>query len=448
MDWSHTKKKLQKALPYLLASSAVVGLAYDVVVNQVLSVESFLVSLLLAIPFVLLVGTTNILLDRFLSKRFAWSSSNYSRIAYSIVWALLVNTVVVLIVSYVHFIVIKNSSIENFFAGRMALSHWFLINTSLVFSALIQVFAYKKQLIKNYEQSVVEQEFIATTASTQVQSLKNQLDPHFLFNSLNVLTSLIQEDQAAAQRFTQSMSKVYRYVIEQNSKELATVAEEIEFAKLYSKMLQTRFDDSVQFEFPQSVPENGYIVPLSLQLVLENCIKHNRATSEEPLIVRIEISGNTLSVRNNIQRKSQEQMGTGIGLQNIIKRYNLLTDREVLISDDSRYFSVVIPILTQKQNVMTHNTSPLTEYEKAYKRVEELKGFYGNLISYCIFIPFLFFVNWKTSTAYWWAFWPMLGWGIGVVSHAFKVFGIGREWEEKQIRKYMEKNGETKENWK
>ena len=96
---------------------------------------------------------------------------------------------------------------------------------------------------------------------------------------------------------------------------------------------------------------------------------------------------------------------------------------------------------------ITYNKENLA-YEKAAKRVEELKGFYGNLISYCIFIPFLFFINWKTSPGYYWAFWPMLGWGIGVAAHAFQVFGIGKDWEERQIQKYLEKEEKDANKWK
>lgn len=98
--------------------------------------------------------------------------------------------------------------------------------------------------------------------------------------------------------------------------------------------------------------------------------------------------------------------------------------------------------------MQTYEYTEDTSYKQAKKRVEELKGFYGNLISYCIFIPFLFFINWRTSPNYWWAFWPMLGWGIGVVSHAIHIFWIGRDWEERQIKKYMKKDNENTNQWK
>jgi hypothetical protein len=288
---------------------------------------------------------------------------------------------------------------------------------------------------------VVEQKLIAKSANAQFESLKNQLDPHFLFNSLNVLSALIDENPNQAQRFTASMSKIYRYVLEQKDKELVTVEEEIEFAKIYCNLLKTRFEDSVSFEFNVNESDmKSFVVPLSLQLLLENCIKHNLATSSKPLHIKIYSENGNLLIENNLQQREQVKESAGIGLSNIVQRYSLLTKENVFIEKSDDFFRVKIPVLTQK--IKTMNTQPSREsiaYQRASKRVKELKGFYGNLISYCIFIPFIIFINLWTSPEYHWFWWPMLGWGIGVISHALQVFGIGRTWEEKQIQKILEK---------
>src|SRR5690606_32949107 len=121
------------------------------------------------------------------------------------------------------------------------------------------------------ENRVIEQKIIAGTASAKFDALKNQLDPHFLFNSLNVLTSLIEENPEAATRFTTSLSKVYRYVLEQKSKELVTLEEELKFAELYMSLLAVRFEDSIVFTTPSKLENpQAKVVPLSLQLLLEN----------------------------------------------------------------------------------------------------------------------------------------------------------------------------------
>ncbi|WP_449400033.1 sensor histidine kinase [Chryseobacterium wanjuense] len=153
--------------------------------------------------------------------------------------------------------------------------------------------------------------------------LKNQLDPHFLFNSLNVLSSLIDESPKQAQKFTASMSKIYRYVLEQKDKELVTVEDELEFAKTYCDLLKTRFEDSVDFVFDVKKEDyRRFVVPLSLQLLLENCIKHNFATSSKPLIIKIFSENDTLCIENNLQVREQIKESSGIGLANIVQRYS------------------------------------------------------------------------------------------------------------------------------
>ncbi|HCN11752.1 MAG TPA: histidine kinase, partial [Chryseobacterium sp.] len=319
-------------------------------------------------------------------------------------------------------------------------------NIALLVSAILHAKSFMEEWKKSTRKEVVEQKIIAKSANAQFESLKNQLDPHFLFNSLNVLSSLIDENPNLAQRFTSSMSKIYRYVLEQKDKELVTVEEELDFAKTYCELLKTRFEDSVNFEV-EVKDKKGFVVPLSLQLLLENCIKHNFATSAKPLIIKIYSENGNLIVENNLQAREQVKEREGIGLSNIVQRYSLITNRNVFIEKSEDYFKVKLPILTQKISAMnTNNSNEQIAYQKAAKRVEELKGFYGNLISYCIFIPFLFLINWKTSPNYYWAFWPMFGWGIGVIAHGIQVFGIGRDWEEKQIKKFMQKE-ESKE-WK
>ena len=183
------------------------------------------------------------------------------------------------------------------------------------------------------------------------------------------------------------------------------------------------------------------VVPLSLQLLLENCIKHNFATSSKPLNIRIFTEGKFLCIENNLQVREQLKESAGIGLANIVQRYALLTKENVFIEKTEQTFKVKIPILTEKiSQTMTTNTSQSTEniaYERAVKRVKELKGFYGNLISYCIVIPFLVIINLITSPKDIWFYWPMLGWGIGLVAHGMNTFAIGRNWEERKIQQIM-----------
>jgi sensor histidine kinase YesM len=300
------------------------------------------------------------------------------------------------------------------------------------------------------ENRVKEQKIIAGTASAKFESLKNQIDPHFLFNSLNVLSSLIEENPENAQRFTTSLSKIYRYVLEQKDKELVSVEEELAFAKTYMNLLKMRFENSLFYELPSTIPNpEAKVVPLSLQLLLENTVKHNVVSEQRPLNIRIFIEGDYLVIQNNYQKKEVLQERQGVGLQNIINRYGIITNRKVLIEQNKQTFTVKLPILTKQISVMetTAKYSENTAYYRAKKRVEQLKGFYGNLISYCCVIPVLIFINLNYMPEFQWFWFSAAGWGFGLTMHAFQTFGYGANWEQRKVQEIMNKE-DRKQTWK
>ncbi|WP_265426741.1 2TM domain-containing protein [Chryseobacterium sp. YIM B08800] len=406
------------------------------------NLENFSLTLFISVMYSFLIGTGNGLINSFLNKNVPWSEATTKRAILSIVSILIANFILVYFCNYINFVVIqKVATTEAFFSGKYNFINWFMVNVALLISAFLHAKSFMEELKRSSKKEVVEQKLIAKSANAQFESLKNQLDPHFLFNSLNVLSSLIDENPSQAQKFTASMSKIYRYVLEQKDKELVTIEDEIEFAKTYCGLLKTRFEDSVNFIF--DVKENDlrrFVVPLSLQLLLENCIKHNLATSSKPLLIRIFTEGGTLCIENNLQIREQIKESAGIGLANIVQRYSLLTKKNVFIEKSEDYFKVKLPILSEKPNTEKVDAKSQDKaYERAKKRVKEIKGFYGNLISYCTVIPFLIFVNFYTQNHYYWFWWPLLGWGVGVASHAFQVFGIGTSWQEKKIQEIMDK---------
>ena len=408
--------------------------------------ENFLFYVLTSVFYTFVLAVGNGVVNDFLNKRYSWVAQTRKRTVYGVIALLITNFTLAYFCNYIVFVVVKGMSVEQFFSAEMNFNNWFIVNVALLISAVLHARAFMEEWKKSTRKEVVEQKLIAKSANAQFESLKNQLDPHFLFNSLNVLSALIDENPGQAQNFTAAMSKIYRYVLEQKDKELVTVEEELDFARTYCELLETRFEDSVSFEFDVNANVlNSYVVPLSLQLLLENCIKHNFATSQKPLNVKIYSDGGFLLIENNMQSREQVKESAGIGLSNIVQRYALLTSQNVFIEKSADFFRVKIPILTKKITAMNTQTSDETvAYERASKRVKELKGFYGNLISYCLVIPFLIFVNLYTVPQYHWFWWPMLGWGIGLASHAFQVFGIGRNWEEKQIQKILEKEKRVK----
>ncbi|QYA26853.1 Pr2TM family membrane protein [Gramella sp. MT6] len=321
----------------------------------------------------------------------------------------------------------------------------------LLFITIISLFFHLVFFYKSLqEKKVKQQKIIAGTASAKFDALKNQLDPHFLFNSLNVLASLIDENPEQAQRFTTALSKIYRYVLEQKDKELVSVKEELSFANTYMKLLKMRFENSIYFEIPKELSnEEAKVVPLSLQLLLENTIKHNIVSEGKPLKIRIYETDGYLVVENNFQKKEVLGNRKGVGLQNIVNRYHEVTQRQVLIEQTNELFRVKLPVLTKQISIMdTNEINQENAYFKAKQRVKEIKEFYGNLISYCVVIPFLIFINYRTYWEFQWFWFPLFGWGIGLTIHGFSVFGYGSEWEERKIRELMEKDQQQTKSWK
>ncbi|MEQ9581460.1 MAG: 2TM domain-containing protein, partial [Arenibacter sp.] len=336
---------------------------------------------------------------------------------------------------------IGNMSISNFLVNEK-LGHY---KVSLLLAILISAIFYLAWYFKyRQENKVKEQKIIAGTASAKFDALKNQLDPHFLFNSLNVLTSLIEEDPQQAQKFTTSLSKVYRYVLEQKNKDLVTVDEELAFAETYVRLLKMRFEDSIVFDIPHKCSNaEAKIVPLSLQLLLENAVKHNVVTAVRPLRICVYEEDGMLCVSNNLQEKQVIRKSSGVGLRNIQERYQMLSSREVQIGKSASEFTVKLPILMERRGSRETTETFLEEkrYQKAKEQVEAIKGFYGNLISYCAVLPVLAIVNYST-TSFPWVLFPAVGWGFGVAIHGMEVFGynplLGKNWEERKIQKYME----------
>ncbi len=346
-------------------------------------------------------------------------------------------------------VLIKGTAFTEFIGNEKASNYLVSIIIFFFISLGIHAFYFYKAYQEN---KVKEQKIIAGTASAKFESLKNQIDPHFLFNSLNVLSSLIEENPDNAQKFTTSLSKIYRYVLEQKDKELVSLEEELSFAKTYMNLLKMRFENSLFYEMPTEILNpDAKVVPLSLQLLLENTVKHNVVSEKRPLTIRIKIEGGYLVVENELQRKEILDSRRGVGLQNIINRYAIITNRKVMIDESAESFRVLIPILTkQVRFVAPEVETDLSPYLKAQKKVDDIKGFYGNFGMYIVVIFIIAVINLVTYPKFLWFLFPAGGWGIGVVIHAIYVFNLlpfmGSEWEEKKIQELIMK--EKSEEWK
>jgi multisubunit Na+/H+ antiporter MnhC subunit len=199
----------------------------------------------------------------------------------------------------------------------------------------------------NWKKSLVEVEkYKAESLQAQLKNLKDQVNPHFLFNNLSVLSSLVYINQDKAVDFINQLSKVYRYVLDNKDNELVTLETEITFIRSYAYLFQIRFDKNIEFHF--DISESCYkllIPPMALQILVENAIKHNEISSERPLKVCIVAFEDELMVKNNFQLRSNPEPGSNTGLKNICDRYKHFTDRSIQVLQTEAAFEVKIPLL-------------------------------------------------------------------------------------------------------
>ncbi|MGB0880514.1 MAG: 2TM domain-containing protein [Polaribacter sp.] len=390
-------------------------------------------------------GFGNGFINRYLSQKWDWITQTNQRVSAGIISTILYTIPVVLGINYVVFIIINNNDPTDFFKGNFFWIHLFYIILSLGISTFLHARGFMINWKAAMTKQTNKQEIVAKTETAKFESLKSQIDPHFLFNSLNVLTSLIGENPAQAEKFTTKLSKVYRYVLEQRNKELTPLEEELRFAKTYMELLEMRFEDAVKFTIPSTINKNDLkIVPLSLQLLLENAVKHNVVSSAKPLKISIFEQDGFLHIENNINPKEAIEKSTKVGLKNIADRYGLITDKRVIIENNNKIFKVSLPLLTKTTNIMYQDNLENSKYVRAVERVEKLKEFYQNLISYCLVIPFLIFINLRFSPGFHWFWFPIFGWGIGLIFHFLEVNNytvfLGKDWEDRKIKEIMNEN--------
>ncbi len=439
-----TMRDLKKGFVLCLKITLVFTFLFGVVFNE-FSVEGLWKSFVISGLFSYGMGFGNGFINKYLSTKWDWITQTNERVTAGIIATVLYTIPLVLAINYLTLIVWGDTDPANFFKGNNFWIHLFYIILSLGVSTFFHARGFMQNWKAAMSKETTKQEIVAKTETAKFESLKNQLDPHFLFNSLNVLTSLIGENPNQAEKFTTKLSKVYRYVLEQRNKDLIPLSEELQFARTYMELLGMRFEDAVKFNIPETVSDEELkIVPLSLQLLLENAVKHNVVSSLKPLEITIHEEEGYLIIKNNINPKEAIGKSTKVGLQNIADRYGLITSRGVKIENDNRIFKVCLPLLYKMNTIMQSEELENSKYVRAVERVEKLKEFYQNIASYVIVIPFLIFINLQFSPQFHWFWFPVFGWGFGVVMHGLDAYNynifLGKNWEEKKIKELMDQN--------
>ncbi len=218
---------------------------------------------------------------------------------------------------------------------------------ALVFSFLVAVFVNVDVLIEEWKRSILKNEVLEKeNMKAKLGALQAQVSPHFLFNNFNVLSALISVDPDLARKYLEALSEIYRYILNNKNEELVDLSEEISFIRKYLFLLGIRFNDQINCEIDLSGNAHTKIPPATLQILIENAVKHNEISGRRSLDISIKISKDGfLEVRNKLQPKSSSVHSTGVGLKNIEERYHFLTDRTVEISKGKTEFTVKLPLL-------------------------------------------------------------------------------------------------------
>ena len=269
-------------------------------------------------------------LNRFISQSF-----------YSILLAGGIQSLLAFMTQYFRFSVLGEATFISF---QLALIQFFITAFVIQINVLIE---FGQNLLQRWHTSEMEAErFEKEKAEFQLEMLKTQINPHFLFNNLNTLSSLVYESQDKASSFVRQLSAVFRNILDRRTKDAIPLDDELEIFSSYRNLMAIRFENvlSIDLRIPDTALKKK-VIPLTLQLLVENAIKHNIASKNKPLSIKIFVYNNYIFVSNNLQLKQQKEYSSGLGLQIINNRYAFLTDKKVEIFKDERIFRVGVPLL-------------------------------------------------------------------------------------------------------
>ena len=252
------------------------------------------------------------------------------------------SSLVIFVTNWFWFVVVLNRELSNFWAQNKAT----IISEYIIFIIVASII-YAISFFKAWRTQVRETEQVKSEAlALKYKVLQDQINPHFLFNSLNVLASLMDIDLEKAKTFNRELSLFYRTVLHFKDQDIIPLKEEIDFVKKYIYLQQIRFGEALQVDIIANEKISGKVIPLSLQALVENAIKHNEISQANPLKIIIAISDNAeLIVENNLQPKKINEKTSKTGLKNLAGRYGFLTGKQMEITQNAQYFRVSLPLI-------------------------------------------------------------------------------------------------------
>ncbi len=279
---------------------------------------------------------------RFIGKALGWEDNPERTLIISLIGVIPLNAALYFIMKMILRVLVFSEPVSRFIARQQPVEYLIVVLFALLIALIILIgFSFKKISAERLR----TEQLLAQNEKNKYENLKSQLDPHFLFNNLNVLTALIEENPQRAAEFSTALSGIYQYVLRQKEQALVPLQSELDFARKYLELLKMRYEDALEYSLPESAYTDYEILPLSLQVLLENAVKHNRFSTAQPLKISVEIERDHLIVTNNSISANQSGESTGTGLSNLNARYELTTGMKVKVSNEGNYFRVEVPLV-------------------------------------------------------------------------------------------------------
>jgi sensor histidine kinase YesM len=331
-----TRQRIRKELIYLLGFTVAAVIQTYLTCTGCTTLRSYLVVTLFSFIIWLLLWRGNDLVTHYINEKISWFRFPVRRLIVGAI-ATISYTIAAVVAAMTVF-----ERLFDITFGTFAWTIYFAVGITI----FISLFLHSREFFLRGRRATEEAKNLQRESIiARYETLKNQVSPHFLFNSLNALTNLVYEDQDKAVKFIKQLSEVYRYVLDSREKEVVDIMEEAGFLSAYLFLQQIRFGEKLILNVNLS-GARGYVAPLVLQMLVENAIKHNIIAEDDPLTISISVVEDVIVVQNNLQPKSVTmEESTGVGLDNIVKRYAFLTDRPVVITHDDK-FTVKLPLLS------------------------------------------------------------------------------------------------------
>jgi two-component system, LytTR family, sensor kinase len=342
LNYSYSTKEIRQNKWVLIIGISIITFGAPFIFNNyktsLFSTQSLLsVAGSLLTTLIMWFGTMTIV--KYLWENYPWEKNPLKHLIIEIISILAYTSAVIAI-----FYTINELHPIESFEENLKLSIFFTLLITFFITSLTEGYFF---FIKWKETRVLSENLEKENIKSQYETLKSQINPHFLFNNLNTLASLIEENPKHAVEYVQQTADYYRSILNLKDKEVISLAEEIELIKTFYTLQQNRYGDNLKLniKIPDDIT-NSMVAPLVLQMLVENAIKHNIISKDKPLTIDIYTMDSKVIVRNNLQKRDQEQASTQFGLKNIIDRYSFLSNRKVEILENDSTFTVSIPILT------------------------------------------------------------------------------------------------------